>query len=47
MADTLPPLDDILAEYSFLEPDERYRLLIDLGRGLPPRLGVGLEGAAA
>ncbi|MDO6416591.1 SufE family protein [Sphingomonas sp. BIUV-7] len=30
------PLDDILAEYEFLEPDDRYRLLIDLGRTLEP-----------
>ncbi|HZU64091.1 MAG TPA: SufE family protein [Novosphingobium sp.] len=29
-------LDDIAEEYAFLEPDERYRLLIDLGRALPP-----------
>lgn len=27
-------LDDLLDEYSFLDPDDRYRLLIDLGRGL-------------
>ncbi|WFL77847.1 SufE family protein [Altererythrobacter arenosus] len=27
-------LDDILAEYEFLEGDERYRLLIELGREL-------------
>lgn len=27
-------LDDILEEYSFLEGDERYRLLIELGREL-------------
>jgi cysteine desulfuration protein SufE len=27
-------LDDILDEYSFLEGDERYRLLIELGREL-------------
>ena len=29
-------LDDIREEYLFLEPDERYRLLIELGRALPP-----------
>jgi cysteine desulfuration protein SufE len=30
------PLDDILAEYEFLDADDRYRLLIDLGRALEP-----------
>ncbi|QZP07745.1 SufE family protein [Caenibius sp. WL] len=29
-------LDDIREEYEFLEGDERYRLLIDLGRDLEP-----------
>ncbi|MFM2371380.1 MAG: hypothetical protein RIS85_1102, partial [Pseudomonadota bacterium] len=29
-------LDDILEEYEFLDGDERYRLLIDLGRELEP-----------
>ena len=29
-------LTDIHEEYDFLDPDERYRLLIDLGRDLPP-----------
>jgi len=29
-------LDDIREEYEFLEADDRYRLLIDLGRELPP-----------
>ena len=29
-------LDDLRDEYEFLEPDDRYRLLIDLGRGLEP-----------
>ena len=29
-------LDDILEEYEFLETDERYRLLIELGRELDP-----------
>lgn len=30
------PLSDILEEYEFLEGDERYRLLIELGRELEP-----------
>ena len=30
------PLDDIREEYLFLEGDERYRLLIELGRDLDP-----------
>ena len=30
----MPFLTDILDEYSFLEADDRYRLLIDLGRAL-------------
>jgi cysteine desulfuration protein SufE len=29
-------LDDIRDEYEFLDPDDRYRLLIDLGRQLEP-----------
>ncbi|MGB3754420.1 MAG: SufE family protein [Parerythrobacter sp.] len=29
-------LDDIAEEYAFLEGDERYRLLIELGRDLEP-----------
>ena len=29
-------LDDVHADYELLEPDDRYRLLIDLGRGLEP-----------
>ena len=29
-------LDDVYADYELLEPDDRYRLLIDLGRGLEP-----------
>ena len=29
-------LDDIREEYEFLDPDERYRLLIELGRELEP-----------
>ncbi len=32
----LPPLNDIFDEYEFLEGDDRYRLLIELGRGLEP-----------
>jgi cysteine desulfuration protein SufE len=31
-----PSLDSILADYELLEADDRYRLLIDLGRGLEP-----------
>lgn len=33
---TLPPLPDILDDYQLLEDEDRYRLLIDLGRGLEP-----------
>ena len=29
-------IDDIYADYELLEPDDRYRLLIDLGRMLEP-----------
>lgn len=29
-------LDDVYANYELLEADDRYRLLIDLGRGLEP-----------
>lgn len=29
-------LDDIYDDYSFLDADDRYRMLIDLGRDLPP-----------
>jgi cysteine desulfuration protein SufE len=32
----LPPLSDILEEYRFVDADDRYRLLIDLGRQLEP-----------
>lgn len=32
----LPPIADILAEYEFLDGEDRYRLLIDLGRKLEP-----------
>jgi len=33
---SLPPLEDILEEYELLEGEDRYRLLIDLGRQLEP-----------
>ena len=33
---TLSSLDDIQADYEMLEADDRYRLLIDLGRALEP-----------
>ena len=33
MSATLP---DVLEDYELLEPDDRYRLLIDLGRALEP-----------
>ena len=32
----LPPLQDILDDYQLLEGEDRYRLLIDLGRELEP-----------
>ncbi len=32
----MPTLADLQDEYAFLEADDRYRLLIDLGRGLEP-----------
>lgn len=32
----MPTLSDVLSDYELLEPDDRYRLLIDLGRGLEP-----------
>jgi cysteine desulfuration protein SufE len=32
----MPSLADIAEEYEFLEADDRYRLLIDLGRELEP-----------
>jgi cysteine desulfuration protein SufE len=31
-----PPLDDVYADYELLDADDRYRLLIDLGRALEP-----------
>ena len=32
----LPPLKDILEEYELVDAEDRYRLLIDLGRHLEP-----------
>ena len=32
----LPPLSDILDDYALLESEDRYRLLIELGRSLEP-----------
>jgi cysteine desulfuration protein SufE len=32
----LPPLDEILEDYQLLDGEDRYRLLIDLGRALEP-----------
>jgi cysteine desulfuration protein SufE len=32
----MQPISDILEEYEFLDGDDRYRLLIDLGRELEP-----------
>ncbi len=34
MGDSMTTLSDIQEEYEFLESDDRYRLLIELGRGL-------------
>ncbi len=33
---SLPPLPDILDDYALLESEDRYRLLIELGRSLEP-----------
>ena len=33
---TLPPIADLADEYGFLDSEDRYRLLIDLGRQLEP-----------
>src|SRR5256885_4749312 len=33
---SLPPLKDILEEYQLIDAEDRYRLLIDLGRQLEP-----------
>jgi cysteine desulfuration protein SufE len=32
----MPALDDVYSDYELLEADDRYRLLIDLGRALEP-----------
>lgn len=32
----MPALDDVFADYELLDADDRYRLLIDLGRDLEP-----------
>ena len=32
----LPPLDEILEDYQLVDAEDRYRLLIDLGRQLEP-----------
>ena len=32
----LPPLNDILEDYDLLDAEDRYRLLIELGRSLEP-----------
>jgi cysteine desulfuration protein SufE len=32
----MPTLDHVYEDYELLEPDDRYRLLIDLGRDLEP-----------
>ena len=34
MGDSMTTLSDIQEEYAFLDSDDRYRLLIELGRGL-------------
>ena len=36
MTDTAPTLDAIREEYEFVEGDDRYRLLVELGRALEP-----------
>ena len=36
MADTAPNINDLYEEYEFLDADDRYRLLIDLGKTLEP-----------
>lgn len=36
MTSPAPNLADIQEEYDFLDGDDRYRLLIDLGKALPP-----------
>jgi cysteine desulfuration protein SufE len=32
----MPTIDDVAEDYGFLDADDRYRLLIDLGRALEP-----------
>ena len=36
MTEAAATLDDVRDEYAFLEGDDRYRLLVDLGRALEP-----------
>ncbi len=36
MSSTAPQLADLAEEYEFLDADDRYRLIIDLGRTLDP-----------
>lgn len=36
MTDPAPTLSDLQDEYGFLDADDRYRLLIDLGKALEP-----------
>lgn len=36
MSDTARPISDLYEEYEFLDADDRYRLLIDLGKALEP-----------
>jgi len=36
MSDMISPLADLYEEYEFLDADDRYRLLIDLGKALEP-----------
>ena len=38
----MPTIADLRDEYEFLEADDRYRLLIDLGRELEPMPGARL-----
>ena len=37
---TFSTLSDLQEEYEFLDPDDRYRMLIDLGRTLDPMPGA-------
>ena len=36
MTEAAATLDDVRDEYAFLEGDDRYRLLVELGRALEP-----------